>query len=265
MGDVLILGCGPAGVFAAWAAERAGHNVQIVSKKRPSQMFGAQYLHKQIPDIEVENRKVWYRLIGTEDGYRSRVYGSRLIQTSVGLYQGPQEAWDIRKTYYKLYHYFADRIEHTPWIDGRTIDQAIPALVRQYEYVFSTIPQNVLCVRQHAHLFHSQKIWAFGDAPELGRVWENTCSPEEVICNGITDPSALSWYRISNIFGHTTVEWPWDKYPQGVSVAEVSKPISTNCDCHKPIIRLGRFGKWKKGVLSHEAFFEAEAIFNDGR
>ena len=49
--NVAVLGCGPAGLIAAWAAEQAGADVQIYSKKVQSIIPGSQYLHGPIPGV----------------------------------------------------------------------------------------------------------------------------------------------------------------------------------------------------------------------
>jgi len=42
----------------------------------------------------------------------------------------------------------------------------------------------------------------------------------------------------------------------------VEKPIRTSCRCFPDVHRMGRYGKWKKGVLSHEAWEEANKIMD---
>ena len=41
------------------------------------------------------------------------------------------------------------------------------------------------------------------------------------------------------------------------------KPIATNCDCFPNVIRAGRFGTWKKGVLTHDAMFNTLRELNE--
>src|SRR3546814_9008500 len=42
-------------------------------------------------------------------------------------------------------------------------------------------------------------------APEIGIKLPYHAQPNTVICNGEQSPS---WYRLANVFGRTTVEWP---------------------------------------------------------
>jgi len=266
---VLILGCGPAGVFAAWAAERAGYEVRIVSKRRRSYMFGAQYLHWPLPGIETEDRWIRYELVGTPKGYRNRVYGGLSdVDTSVDLYEGIARVWDIRSAYNQLYSKFEDRIDDSPGLDGPIMRLAMArdGFANQYDFIFNTIPLSRLCEKPAKHMFRSQRIWALGDAPEMEQKLKTNCPPDTVLCNGRSTNSLGKWYRISNIFGYQTIEWPSWYYP-GRNAAEVLKPISNNCDCHPEIVRLGRYGKWTKGELSHEAFIDVSNILgvSDGR
>jgi hypothetical protein len=63
---VLILGCGPAGLFAAQAAKNAGADYRILSKRRKSEMFGAQFLQSPIAGIidYAEQFQVHFKLSG---------------------------------------------------------------------------------------------------------------------------------------------------------------------------------------------------------
>lgn len=266
---VAIFGCGPAGLFAAWAAVQAGAEVMIISKKRRSELYGAQYLHMPIPETKAERRVIEYRLLGTQENYRKRVYGDGYLgPTSVGNYIGPQEAWDIRATYNQLYDYFEDRIRssHFTGLDGMKMRKILTSKAfEEFDFTFSTIPLPAICMKPMIHKFESQRIWAIGDAPARGQFCPVKCDPEKIICNGLDiSPGEADWYRISNVFDHTTVEWPAWFYPRTTPEAsEVRKPISTNCDCHPEVRMLGRYGRWQKGVLSHESYIEVEGILQN--
>ena len=63
-----------------------------------------------------------------------------------------------------------------------------------------------------------------------------------------------TWYRASLIDGHAALEStkPFSGAWSGV------KPLATTCDCYRQIKRVGRFGRWQKGVLVHHAFAQAQ-------
>jgi hypothetical protein len=114
------------------------------------------------------------------------------------------------------------------------------------------------------HQFKHAKIWAAGDAPDLGIRIPYNCPANSAVLNGEPDGHGPAWYRISNIFGHKTVEWPGRiEKPPVKTVSQVIKPLNTNCDCHPGMVRVGRYGSWTKGALVHQVFNQVrEAVLN---
>lgn len=260
---VAIMGCGPSGLFAAHAFLQAGWDVTVYSRKRRSHMFGAQYLHRPIPGLPEVLTEVSYKLQGTTAGYADKVYGPVAAITddmvSPALMAGTHPAWDIRAAYFAAWDMYESLV-----VDAN-VDHAFlqmefgnPDAQSYWGAVISTIPAPILCRRPEGeHGFISQKVWAAGDAPELDRWCPITVPPGHVICNG--DPER-AWYRAANVFGHSTAEWPHGHRPPLSNLAEVEKPISTNCNCWGNITRMGRYGEWKKGVLTHHVYERAAAL-----
>lgn len=255
----VILGCGPAGLVAAHSAILAGaDDVRILSKKRKSEMFGAQYLHAPIPGATNKPPvQVRYELQGTIEGYRRKVYGLKDdVAVSPETLSELHDAWDLRDTYNELWDMYS------PYV----VDAEITAKVwwdwrpNHFDVMLSTIPATALCLKPEEHTFGYEEIWAAGDAPERGVFVPYQMSQRNtVICNGEISPA---WYRMSRLFGHTTVEWPGTiNKPPVEDVARVKKPLFTNCDCNDSIIRVGRYGSWTKGVLVHDVFTQTwEAV-----
>jgi hypothetical protein len=266
---VAILGCGPSGMFAAHAFVDAGWDVTIYSKKRKSQMFGAQYLHSPIPGLPENRIEVNYLLEGTAEGYRDKVYGpNSTVQVSPDLLLGVHPAWDIRAAYdaaWERYEGLVVNANITPyWAVGEFVN---PEADKYWRAIVSTIPAPALCIGPkgadgaEAHQFLSQKVWAAGDAPELNRWCPIRIPAGTVVCNG--DPER-GWYRSANVFGHSTAEWPHDRKPPISGLAEVVKPLSTNCDCWPRITRMGRYGAWQKGYLTDEVYVRAAKLAAKG-
>lgn len=241
---VLIFGCGPAGLMAAHAAAILGNDVIILSKARKSHMRGAQYLHAPIPGATSGDPfGITYSLRGSADAYREKIYGPR--------YRGPvspedlsegHAAWDIRQTYDWLWETYGRFVKNTDLGAPGRISQAL--LWSMPDVTISTVPAPILC-DDDAHQFRQEEIWS--NDLDVQEVPENT-----VICNGEKAPA---WYRASRIQGYTTVEWPnWSRPP--MEIHNVVKPLTTNCICLPNIHRMGRYGRWTKGVLSHSAFDE---------
>lgn len=249
---VLVLGCGPAGLMAAHGARNAGADVAIFSKRRKSPLYGAQYLHAPIPGVTDREDRVTvdYLIQGSPEGYRSKVYGPMWDGTVSPEDLGePHSAWDIRSTY--------DRLWAMYHLNVHDVDLGPAALFRYssedygFDLIINTIPLVALC--RLGHQFDATEVWAAGDAPELGIEVGTTyhCPPDTVICNGEETPA---WYRMSRIFGHTTIEWPLHANPPVRTSSKVSKPLRHNCDCWPEVLKVGRYGSWSKGVLSHTAY-----------
>lgn len=252
---VLILGCGPAGLVAARAAIDSGHQAVIVSKTaRASQQWGCQYLHAPVPGYEdVPSVRVSYRLNGTPEDYRRKVYGN-LWQGKVSPedFIGEHMAWDIRETYERMWNdlTFSGKVR----INVQNVSDGKIPTIQQYkpDHIISTIPAPALCYKNH--MFNSHSIWANGSTT-VGDLTDNS-----IVCDGTPE---RDWYRISNVFGYRTAEWCWRPLetapgtmglPERIPAVCVLKPLSTDCDCHPSVMRAGRYGTWSKGYLVHQVY-----------
>ena len=258
---VIVLGSGPAGLMAAQGVLDAhNHNaagdlqMMILSRKVKSPLYGAQYLHQPIPGVTPDKwHTVLYSLRGDADSYRRKVYGQMWGGTvSAQELDKSHAAWDIRATYDRLWALW----EYS--INDMNIDPVALTnlnIHNEPDLIVNSIPRPALCHRGHA--FGATEVWAAGDAPALGIRLPYHATPDTITCNGEDYPA---WYRMSNVFGHTTVEWPGSLPKVPVSTASrVQKPTSHECDCWSelPLLHVGRYGEWTKGVLSHTAYFNA--------
>lgn len=255
-----VLGCGPAGMFAAHALVENGWSVRVFSKARKSHMYGAQYLHAPIDGlspIDEEPERIRYVLRGEASGYREKVYGSLPIKVSPEALTMEHDAWDIRAAYDMAWEMYSEGVEDTlitpDWIASGALDS--------FHTVVSSIPLPELCTATDSHEFHAARIWAYGDAPRRGQYAPYRPPEQTVICDGTRD---TGWYRASNVHGHVTMEWPYAKKPPLPGIAEVVKPLWHTCDCHTNhrwrFVKVGRYGAWSKGVLSHQAYTTASAL-----
>lgn len=270
---VVVLGAGPAGLLAAHAAERAGRDVTVFTapdlagQPKKSELHGCQYLHAAIPGLAAfKGHPVSYLLEGTRDGYRRKVYGDAWQgETSVDEY-GPEKghmAWDLRAAYDMLWERWERRISALSF----TPELAYRMSQVGGQTVLCTVPAPALCIRPNDHKFPTQDIWAMGtrDIPnghsrsEPYYTLPFTAGPMTVLCNGNDAPR---WYRAATVFGQSTLEWPSGPRPPISGVARVQKPLSTDCDCHVGAQwhRLGRYGRWQKGYLVHQAYADTEEL-----
>lgn len=261
---VLILGCGPAGLFAAHAATELGATVEIHSNKRRSEMFGAQYLHTTIPGLtDVDGFTVEYALEGDLLAYLHKVYGDELPDNvTVNSLVGKYPAWDIRAAYNRAWTLYRDNIVHTPEIKPIWIGEKYGSFPRfNYDAIISTIPAADLCVRPRAHSFSVREVWAVGDAPERGVFAPRLAEPNQILYDGTRH---RGWYRASLIADYAAVEWPAESRPPMENVSSVAKPIRTNCDCPggyfgPRFIPVGRYGAWSRFGHSHQAYWTVKA------
>lgn len=254
-----VLGCGPAGLFAAHALVEAGWDVDVFSNKRRSEMFGAQYLHEPIHGLEERSTELTYMLRGSAEEYRLKVYGSKEVgSVSPESLTGQHKVWDIRAAYYDAWDQYANLIRHRPGMGVKAIEELVG--VGAYRFILSSLPAPSICYKDHQ--FKNQRVWAVGDAPERGVFCPVVLATKDtVVCDGRKE---VGWYRASNVFGYNSCEWPEDRKPPVSDVSLILKPISTNCDCWSnaptKLVRIGRYGTWTKGVLSHEAYKTAKEL-----
>lgn len=267
---VVILGAGPSGLLVAHAAVRAGLVPHIWSKSngsqhRKSRIYGCQYLHAEIPDLHVAGTEVDYKVWGFPEIYRDKVYGSEMAgEVSPSYLEGKHQAWDLRAAYDKLWAAYVGRmvggaiLVHSEFgADGPVVELATKVYPKAP--IISTIPVQNLCDNP-GHQFHGQSIWAMGDAPEMGRNIPAELPEDTVICNGLPTADGPLWYRGSRVFGYGTLEWSGDLRPK--DAVKVIKPLSTDCDCLSDrVTRMGRYGEWKKGVLTSDVFDQATKLF----
>lgn len=265
---VAILGCGPAGLFAAHAATVAGHDVRIFSVKRKSHMFGAQYLHMWIPGLTntAPDYRILYLLNGTEAGYAQKVYGDVPPDfVSPAQLEGEHHAWDIRRAYDTAWDFYADLITDVSKFNAATLYHSLlSGDLTWANLIISTIPAPDICRNRPLHEFASREIWAVGDAPELGVECPVTVMSDAVVCDGTRD---VGWYRASNIGGFRTAEWPGDRKPPIENVARVTKVVRSNCNCWQAegFWRTGRYGAWDKKLLTHHAYWSILDAFRPDR
>lgn len=255
---IAILGCGPSGLLAAHACRQAGvEDVRIYSKKRKSHLYGAQYMGTRIPGIEMGHpMQLRYSLEGAIEQYRIKVYGPDFKGiVSPQDFEGTHPAWDIRAMYDRLWELYSDLIEEAD-IDPGWVVGTLPI---EAKVVFSSIPKNGLCFNKDIHRFPSQLIRAMGDAPGIQKV-EITVAPNTITCFGQPE---IPFYRAANVFGHSTIEWPYKETRLSAGAVVVEKPIHNNCDCWRGrLINIGRYGKWEKGVLVHSVYEQVLSVLN---
>lgn len=258
MKPIAVLGTGPAGMMAAYAVGLTGKPLAVFGLGQKSRIGGAQFLHKPLPDLHGDpDFQVEFEVHGDEHTYQQKVYGAAPVPfvsfsgVNANLERGEvfQDAWSLPVTYDWLWEQFGARANiaqvTADWI-AREKDN--------FRAIISTIPASAICTNRN-HTFTSVDILIAEMSMLEGR------PGHKVIYDGTRH---RSWYRTSLINGVPGTEWGASMGKDNpFKTVNVRKPISTNCDCHPDIIKVGRYGAWRKGELAHEGFYSTLRELNE--
>lgn len=251
---VAIIGCGPAGLFAAHACAQSGLEFDILAPKKMSPLGGAQYLHQEIPALsESKPSSVSFRKIGTRDGYALKVYGNMAMEVSWDKFdEGTVPCWSLQNAYIRGWIRYSDNIL------GTTVaPEDIKKLKKKYDLLINTAPKRMLCLHpdEDGHDFTWQQV--FITQPEMR---QGGAVANQIVYNGQRE---VDWYRWSMIQGASCYEYSHKPAFKKKEFHEVRKPLRNFCDCHASdaYLEVGRYGRWAKGALTHEAYYNTmEAI-----
>jgi hypothetical protein len=271
--------------LAALATEQAGHDPIIFSKDNfKSPMFGAMYLHEAIPGLNdplVPDFEIDVIKVGSREGYAYNVYRNREAPCSWDVISpGPTPAWDLAAAYSKLWERYLPNIR-----EYQIGPSDMGVIANNYPVVFSSIPAPAICNKQHEFL--SQDIWVI-HGPHINPIegvndgnmmyyngvpWDGSFAAmtDDYTSNdghgyGPTYMRGHDWYRFSQINGYQAWEYSRpetvaEDNPRTLSTGK--KPLATTCHCweqYPSFYRIGRFGTWRKGVLTHHAYREAQEV-----
>jgi len=289
---VAIFGCGPSGLIAAHACALSGAEFHIYSRPEvkggppaKSIMYGSQYLHNPIPDLINENEAVDVRYIniGTPEEYRRKTHGAAWDGIAEPAdFETEHKAWNIRVAYERLWcryglrcrpiQFDAKRCHCTEgWRGYEDTEHAsanyehLKSHVRleDYDLVVSTVPRTLWRVPGDEFVYSVG--WALGDQPNMFPgskvasfyMAKHNIADNTIICDGT---QRNSWNRASKVFSHCTIEWPdLDDKPHPNAVRFV-KPLRYATNKSQPLppsppwLFAGRFGEWRKGVLTTDVF-----------
>jgi len=248
MKSVAILGCGPAGMLAAHAAERVGWEPYIYSHKVKSRIPGSQYLHQPIPGAtqQYPENTVQYMRMGNEQDYAMKVYGDPSRPTGWEHYDKKYPSWNVPKMYDLLWNRFENRVNDCELGDFERVRE----IALGHDIVITTLPAQVLCHKQQEHKFDGVPYWI--KELELNAI---DVHRDVVVYNGLPFDR---WYRWSILGGRHSIESCDPIFSDGEGVTAGTKAVWTTCDCWPTFIRAGRWAEWRHGVLLHHCFIKCE-------
>ncbi len=251
--NIIIVGCGPAGLLAAWAAQHQGYRPIILGGADPvmSKLHGAQYLHTPVHGLTEPEEAFGVKYVkhGTALGYAQKIYHGAVAPEStswVKFAEGEHAAYPLHAVYSRLWQHFCDR---EIYAINFTM-QLLPMFQRLGAgRVISTMPLNRLMGWLH---FTSETV-LIDDTHCLEGVGD-----DEIHYYGNQDVSA---YRSSNIKGIKSIEYPATALGVYQECQSVAKPLAAR-DAggrlvgarHAGVDLLGRYGRWQKGVLVDDAY-----------
>jgi len=256
MKTAAVLGSGPAGLLAAHALVREHDITPVIYARGPrSIIHGAQFLHVAIPGIvsPEPDAAVKFEHWGVAEEYAMKVYGDAAAPCSWRAFGDEVPIWSMQRAYDELWMTYKDLV-----VPVELLKDQIAMVEDTFDLVISTIPADALC-QNGAHNFEHATVWVTDKAQDGVPV------PNCIVLNGVySEP----WYRSSNILGYGSTEWPGTLFDYQISElsadqrVRVQKPLRTDCTCRPHVVRAGRFGEWKKGVLVHDAYNKVREVLN---
>lgn len=247
--DVAVIGCGPAGLLVAHAVALADYNPVIYSiEAKQSPVAPAVFLHRSIPEVSSDMPDEMIDMVKLGDGsvYARKVYGEDRLTSWNKFVAGLHPAWALRPVYDALWYLYGGAVREV-----EIMPETIKELEDSFPLIINTAPARALCLSS-LHSFPGKTIWIRDDAPPV-------VGPGTMVYNGTSDP----WYRASDLFGVRSTEYSRDpKHIKLEDRREGLKVLNTDCDCHPTVVRAGRWGEWRSGVLLHHAFEKAQMMMN---
>lgn len=267
MKRVTVLGAGPSGLMAAWAALEHGADVAIwdrdgaaaLDRVRSGQVSAGVLLlhdHCNIPGVASNRRMVHYTVLGQDvqsdeqlaADYQMKVYGHVLDHPpSFIKYHGLREEWDGVGAVATLSHIVEPLIRRHP-IDRLADQFGFVQSKRSSDLIISTIPLSVY----------------LPDLPSVP-VWvDNRAAPEHESYVWYVPHPHLPWYRVSAAFGRFTAEYAGE---YGHDHRMVQKPLPPPrsaaqwMEDHPGVLFTGRMGAWDQHLELHTTYGQvAEAL-----
>lgn len=208
---ITVAGTGLPALIVAHAAtkwsEWNGNDLEltIYGEHEPYVPLGAKWFETAIPDILVPSAIVETQSVGDPEDYISKICSpiSPYNQARADFY-----AYDYHSAHEQLSSKYHNKL-FAMSIDRKTV-QEYPEVV-DVDYVFNTMPRPIF-YPQASGSFSASRQWRLDEGREKGiySIPGENGDRNVMIYDGTLD---TSWYRISQLFGLISVEWPFNKKP----------------------------------------------------
>lgn len=250
---VAILGAGVAGLMSAQALTDLGIDHDLYDREIPTiaKAKGLHYLHDNC-GLPLRWITVHNYVIGVEEGaipseQYSRKVGNSKNNSLVNL-PAFNIGYDFRQAFNLLVEAHSSKVIEKD-VDKSFVDKVLDEGI--YDYVISTIPLYILFPEADCRKTDRRVKKGRPDGLEnLVGLNDN-----QVIYN-IDDND--NWYRYSNVLGNE-----WTEVIEG---GDFTIPKIFTTDFESPderIILQGRYGKWDRKFLAHDAYYETIRRFSD--
>lgn len=257
MGTALVVGAGPSGLMAAWAAHNSGFRVTLFDPQGnppDGRSAGVFYLHDRC-DLQISCTTLLTTGAGSAAEYARKVYGEHYNgPTSFPAQSRFDVVWDGMEAMERLWELFLPRLNLV----------RIPtyaALLREcnnWDRVINTAPLDQYMPRRDELPY--QTIYVSTRKAEM------PYGPDRVFYDG-TDSDV---YRYSSVFGREACEWRLGYVPDPATelwnvhcVKKVKpSPIPSRMARRSNLLLTGRYGAWDKRMLTHSVYYHVREWLN---
>lgn len=261
--NIAVVGCGPVGAMAAWAAIQYGYDVTVYdrdpSKISIGKAHGVFALWSDCDLFLSQKQMVKVGVIGgkglkpdeRDEAYAKKVYGNPSLETSIEKYCNTDaiECYNHAEAYQQI-------IDILGFNNIKQLDipmyQEIDNLLDGYDIVINTLPANFL--------------WPNKEWPNSEAYIYHAAAPIEDAFMIYNVNQYISWYRCSAIFGKFSMEYTVkpDDDKKYVKVTKVLlSPQSPDDLTSDKIWNVGRFGAWEKECLTEDVYYNVLKRFSD--